>query len=124
MLHGVYRRIYSGLTRSRRINALSLLAELTFFRLHCVCDDFGTFEADPYLMKSQAFPRRAEVAEADIAKAIDELVAVGLVELYVARGERYGRILRFTDFQPGGRNGKRIRRLPPNPVEAPPVPTV
>ncbi len=117
MTHGVYRRIYGGLTRSRRLNAVSLLAELAFFRLHCVCDDFGTFEADPYLINSQAFPRRAEVTEADAGRAVEELAAAGLVELYEVRGERYGQIARFTEFQRGGRNGKRIRRLPAKPAD-------
>jgi len=50
MTKGVYRRIYSSATRDRRINQLSLAAELLYWRLHCVADDFGSFEADPYLL--------------------------------------------------------------------------
>ncbi|HEX2972656.1 MAG TPA: hypothetical protein VHP11_10005 [Tepidisphaeraceae bacterium] len=112
LTRGVYRRIYSGATRGRRINSVSPLAELLFWRLHLVADDFGAFEADPYLIQCSALPLRRTITEGQIADALGELAGARLVELYQVHGEAYGRIVGFEDFQPAPRNGRRIKRYP------------
>jgi len=110
---GTYRRIYSGALRGRRINAVSMEAELTFWRLHMLADDNGVFHADPDLMPTDLYPRRREVTEQQCQTWIDELANIGLVSLYEANGEAYGQISGFADRQPSPRrNGKRIAKHP------------
>lgn len=115
MTRGVFRRIYSSVTRDRRINQLSTAGELLYWRLHCVADDFGAFEADPYLLQCSALPLRREFDQPAIAAALKELIAVQLIELYRVEGEQFGSICGFTNIQPCNRTGRRIRRYPPVP---------
>ena len=111
---GLYRRIYSGATKGRRINSVSERAELVFWRLHLVSDDFGRFEADPYLISIQALPRRREITESDICLVLFELVEYKLIKIYEVNGEKYGEILDFSNLQPAPKNGRKVRRFPEN----------
>jgi hypothetical protein len=43
LVRGVYCRIYASATKGRRINSVSIMAELLFWRLHLIADDFGAF---------------------------------------------------------------------------------
>lgn len=113
MTRGVFRRIYSSATRDRRINQLSVNAELLYWRLHCVADDFGAFEADPYLLLCSALPLRRDVDQQQITAALDELVRAELIQLYRVAGEKFGHICGFTEAQPANKAGRRIRRYPP-----------
>ena len=115
MSRGVYRRIYSGAITGKRINAVSPLAELCFWRLHMVADDFGNFIADPEMLVCAAFPRRVREVTPDVVfGCIQELIQVKLVRLY-ENGDEYGHIIGFCDRQPKSRNGRRIRRNPKPP---------
>src|SRR4051812_45421622 len=107
LTRGIYRRIYGGATKGRRINSVSMLAELLFWRLHCVADDYGAFDADPYLLRIVALPLRQEVTDALVARSLDELESAALVRLYSIGRDRYGVIANFTELQPANRNGKR-----------------
>lgn len=116
---GTYRRIYSSALRGKRINAVSIEAELMFWRLHVIADDFGVFHADPELLPSDVFPRRRDITEQQCQTWIDELAEIGLVSLYEAGDEPYGQIIDFEIRQPAGKNGKRIARHPQvNPGES------
>lgn len=112
MTRGIYRRIYAGACKGKRINSVSIAAELLFWRLHCVADDFGTFEADAVFVKSQALPRRSEITAEAIPPFLAELQTANLVALFEHGGEQYGCILDFQTLQPANRNGKRIQRFP------------
>jgi hypothetical protein len=116
MTRGVYRRLYAGALKGRRINAVSPLAELAFWRLHMVADDFGVFEADPELVRVQAFPRRSAFTVKQVAGWIEELRAGELVRLAEVNRELYGEIAGFLELQPAPKNGRRIRRFPPLPM--------
>ncbi len=118
LTRGIYRRIYAGATKGKRINAVSLLAEVLFWRLHLVADDFGRFEADPYLLHCAALPRRRSISESDIAGALAELEGENLVVRYEVSGEPYGLIRDFEEMQPAGKNGRRIQRYPSPPGES------
>lgn len=111
MTHGVYRRLYSGATTGKRINSASLAAEFWFWRLHMICDDFGTFVADADLCRLAAAPRR-DITDRQVSLWLTELERVGLIVLYKVGDDKYGQIIGFCDFQPAGKNGKRIRRYP------------
>lgn len=53
------RIVREGINSSARVDSLSCDAELFYRRLINVVDDYGRFEADPILLISRAFPRRA-----------------------------------------------------------------
>ena len=111
MRRGVYRRLYSAATTGRRINSASLAAEFWFWRLHMICDDFGTFVADADLCRLAAAPRR-KITDRQVGLWLSELAQVGLIVLYKVNGDKFGQIKGFCDFQPAGKNGKRIQRFP------------
>lgn len=108
---GIYRRIYAGCVTGRRINRVSLGAEVLFWRLHCVCDDFGNLEGEHAWIKSMAFPRRDEVKESNIGRWLAELEQVKLIEMYRVGDEHFVHILNFEELQPGGKNGKRFKKF-------------
>lgn len=112
---GIHRRIYSGAVSGKRINAISDVAERVFWRLHMVCDDFGNFDADPDILKAKAFPMLATMTARKIAGAVKELAAARLIAEYESNGDRLGHICDFAALQPGGKNGKRIRRFHASP---------
>ncbi len=112
MTKGIYRRIYAACCKGRRINSVSAVAELVFWRLHCISDDFGTFEAEPVFVKSQAFPIRKDVSEEQIAAALGELSEHKLIRLFEYKSEKYGVVIDFLDMQPANKNGRRIQKFP------------
>ena len=121
MTRGVYRRLYAGARTGKRINQVSVEAELLFWRLHCVADDFGNLPGDPYLVRIEAVPLRREWDDLRVSQLLDELVTTvtdrPLVSFYDAAGERFIHISDFLNRQPGNRSGRRIRKYPPYPFE-------
>ncbi len=112
MTKGVYRRIYSACRKGKRINQVSAMAELVFWRLHCIADDFGTFESEPRFIKAEAFPIKEDVAIFHIVDALNSLANAELIHLFEIEGERFGAIVGFEEFQPANKNGRRIQRFP------------
>ncbi len=114
---GLYRRIFSSALRGHRINSVSLLAELLFWRLHLVADDFGLFSAEPGDLLHEVFPRRPDITEEQVSDALAELERQPpLIRRYTFGGDRYGQIIDFLRYQPAGKNGRRVRRFPIPPV--------
>ncbi|MGB0768351.1 MAG: hypothetical protein ACPGYV_11650 [Phycisphaeraceae bacterium] len=117
----VYRHVYAGWLKGRRINAVSIEAEMCFLRINLACDGHGNFHADPELVAIEAFPLRRSVTPEQCSQWIDELAQCGLVSLYEAGGETYGHITGFAGIQPAGKNGRRHRLHPePPPPQADP----
>ena len=118
LTRGVYRRVYAGATTGERINKASDAAEVLFWRLHMIADDFGNFPAKPSLIKSYALPEKDIWNKARISKHLTELdnitnTAGGkLISLYSVGSDNYGHIVGFEITQPAGRNGKRVMRYP------------
>lgn len=121
LTRGVYRRIYAGARTGKRINQVSIEAELLFWRLHCVADDFGNLAGDTYLVRIEAVPLRREWDDAKVGNLLDELASIdpkrSLIRFYDADGERYIHISGFIQRQPGNRSGRRIRKYPASPFE-------
>lgn len=111
LTRGVYRRLYSGATRGRRINSVSEGAELLFWRLVMIADDLGNLHADPMLIRSDAMPLRS-VTNTTIKKRMNELERVGLIERYLVKGESYAHIVGWSDLQPMGYDENRNRKRP------------
>lgn len=112
---GVYRRIYSGFLRGKRINELSLEAEAWFWRVNAIVDDFGNAVADPLLVHADTVGRRRDIDVGQVTSWLREMARVRLILLYQHDGESYLHIAGFTRIQPAGKNGKRIRRAPASP---------
>lgn len=113
LTRGVYRRIYAGYLRGKRINAISLGAEAWFWRLNAVVDDFGNFDADPLLVHGRTAGKRAgEVSAKVVAGWLGEMIKVGLVVTYEVAGEMYLHIAGYTKLQPKPKNGRQVRKYP------------
>ena len=108
---GQYRRIYSGAIFGKRINRVSDFSERLFWRLVCVCDDFGNFAGEPEMIKFTVVPL-LQRETSDIDAAIDELLSVGLIKRYQVKSETFLHIVDHLGLQPAPANGRRVRRFP------------
>ena len=109
--NGLYRRIYAGFLVGTRINSVSWQAEAWFWRLQALADDFGNLPAQWRVLAVTAAPKRF-VSPEEAAILTAELLTAGLIETYRHDGDPFIHITDFTRFQPAGRNGRRIRRVP------------
>lgn len=92
------RIVREGILRSRRIDALSVEAELFYRRLLSVVDDYGRHEADTVLLRSDLYPLRINrVSDEDVERWLGECTGGDdpLITLYVAKGRRYLQVSRF-----------------------------
>lgn len=64
---------------SKRINSVSLEANLFFIAILNFCDDFGTIENCNRMLLGNCFPYREKLSERDIEKWKNELISVSLV---------------------------------------------
>src|SRR5213075_1688466 len=78
-------------------------------------DDFGNLDADPMLFAQATIGRRADVTARESAGYAEEMLKVDLLRRYEVNGEFFFHIVGFLLIQPGGKNGKRIRRYPKSP---------
>lgn len=114
MTKGVYRRMYAGLCTGRRINAVSDRAFRLFWHIYMVADDFGNLRGDPLIIKAQAVPMLRQFTVRNIPDVLDELAftAPPLIERYEVGGDIFIHVSDFERLQPGGKNGKRIKKVP------------
>lgn len=81
---------------SDRVEALSKDAELMFWRLITVPDDYGIFYADAAQLRSAIWPKnRRGIRIADVARWRDELAQAGVIAQFETDGVRYIELLRF-----------------------------
>lgn len=117
MTKGVYRRLYSGLLTSRKVNSVSIEAEHWYIRLMLLVDDYGNIRSEWRWLAINVSPIRdvtkeqAELWTMDLARA-------GLVQLYQSEGDQFLHVVGFMEYQPGGKNGKRVARWPVYPGES------
>ena len=83
------RLLKEGIRTSKKINSLSDFEFRTWAYLITYVDDYGRGSADPELLKGFVFPRRKEVREQDIRKALAALERTGSILLYDVAGEPY-----------------------------------
>jgi hypothetical protein len=94
-------RVLRDWTTSESIESISFGAEVFFTRLIMKADDFGTYYANPKLLKAALFPLK-EVSYDEIRAWIIECVKAGLVFLYSIEEKEYIRIKNF---------GQRLRNM-------------
>lgn len=95
-------RLLRDWTDSETMNELSAEAEVFFTRLIMKADDYGSFYANPKLLKANLFPLRDTLKDATVTKWINELTRAGLLFTYVHEGKSYIRIINF---------GQRLRNM-------------
>lgn len=94
-------RILRDYTRSEKIDSISFEAECLFIRLMTQADDFGTFHANPKIVKASCFPLKS-ISEDKVSKMIFELHKHKLIVKFEHDGKPY---LNITDF------GQRLRAM-------------
>jgi hypothetical protein len=77
------RILRDGILTSRRVNRLSERAELFYYHLLSVADDYGRYHAQIPILRANCYPMRlGTVSEGDVAGFLQECVREGLVQLY------------------------------------------
>lgn len=94
-------RVLRDYTRSEKVDLISSDAECLFIRLMTQADDYGTFHANPKIVKASCFPLKVFTDER-INKLIGELTNSGLVIRFEVEGKPY---LHIVDF------GQRLRAM-------------
>ena len=74
-------------------------AERLFWRLTTVADDYGRFDADPQVVRSDCFKVMDWVKTTQVIKWLGELGKADLIRLYDAQGKRYGFFTTWFDHQ-------------------------
>lgn len=119
MQMGTYRRVYQRWLDGRRINRVPLEAEALLVRLMLLADDFGNLRGEPFVLRSTAFPARAEVTTEQTESWLAALEQHRLVRTYDRNGERYIHLLHFRELQLAtGKSRHPLQRCPREPVGA------
>jgi hypothetical protein len=92
------RIIKESIRASDSINELSWFEEVLFYRLIVSCDDYGRFDGRIAIIKGTCFPLK-DVTTKDIEKALNKLVAVGLVGHYEVEEKPYLQLLAWERHQ-------------------------
>lgn len=84
------RILKDSICTSPNIDALSIDAEVFFYRLMVQCDDFGRMDARLPVLRSRCYPLRLDsFTDAIIGNLLNELVHNGLVTVYEVAGRPY-----------------------------------
>lgn len=94
-------RVLRDWTASEKIDKISFPAEALFIRLMMKADDYGSYHANPKLIKSFCFPLK-NIRETEISRWLYELESAGIIAFYDAENKHY---LHIIDF------GQRLRTM-------------
>lgn len=91
------RYLKPGIRHSDRIEAVQddPNAEILFYRLLIIVDDFGRTDARPLMVKSECFPIRMRVTADNCMQWLKKLDSVGLIGLYEVDGKPYLQIAKW-----------------------------
>jgi hypothetical protein len=103
-------RVIRDWTTSEIMDTLSWEAEVFFARLIMKADDYGSFYANPKLLKAALFPLK-EVTYKQIGAWVFECIDAGLIFPYEVEGKEYIRIKNF------GQRLQNMRNAFPHPPE-------
>lgn len=93
------RILKDSICQSEKIDVLSDAAECLYYRLMVQCDDYGTYKADPRIVKSMCYPLKDTMTTAKAEKLLNELIDAGLIMPYEAEGKRFLYFLNWTKHQ-------------------------
>lgn len=88
------KRMLRDWTDSETMDTLSLEAEVFFTRLIMKADDYGSFHANPKLLKAALFPLK-EITFQQIGAWVHECIEAGVVFIYEVNNREYIRIIEF-----------------------------
>lgn len=97
------------------LGSMSDRARLLYVSTWNHADDAGSFQANPALLRAQAWAYRPDVAVADVEAALGELQSAGRINLYLVEGQQYGSVKHW--------NHQRIERPSPARFPLPQRPT-
>jgi hypothetical protein len=83
------RLLRDGICTSDSLNALSSDAEVMFYRLLVVADDYGFMDARPAILKAQCFPLRELATPPKIESWLRGLADAGLIMRYQVDGKPF-----------------------------------
>ena len=93
------RILKESICTSDTIDGLTWYEEAFFYRLIVNCDDYGRADARPAILKAKLFPLRDSVTKSNIEKALNKLLAVGLVSRYEVNDRPYLQLVTWAKYQ-------------------------
>ena len=94
------RILRDSIKTSKTLDKLSSDAEILFYRLTTVADDYGRFDADPRVLLANCFPLRVSRWKPEkIVKLYRELEQIGCVKSYKSDGNLFGYFISWSKHQ-------------------------
>lgn len=93
-----YRRLYKSFVFGQRICSISRDAEMFFWRLYVIADDYGNFEVEPKTLVAKAGGLR-KIKLVEVQAWIKEMEKIGLIKIYQAENKSYGHFISFSKYQ-------------------------
>ena len=112
------RILHESIKYCPKMEQLNWFEEVVYHRLTVSVDDYGCLDGRIVLLKNTLFPTREDIAKDDIARAIEHMVALGLLRAYEAGGMPY---LCFPAWEEEQRVRNKRRKFPAPPDEEEPL---
>jgi hypothetical protein len=106
------RMLSRRISHSKKVNSLTLKAQLIYTWTIPYLDDFGCYLADSEDVKSEIFPKNKRITAANIKDALIEIQSAKLIIIYDVRGKLYQKYYSFESFQTFKGDRKRIHVYP------------
>ena len=112
------RILHESIKYCPKMEQLNWFEEVVYHRLTVSVDDYGCLDGRIVLLKNTLFPTREDISKDDIARAIEHMVALGLLRAYEAGGMPY---LCFPAWEEEQRVRNKRRKFPTPPDEEEPL---
>ena len=109
------RILHESIKYCPKMEQLNWFEEVVYHRLTVTVDDYGCLDGRIVLLKNTLFPTREDISKDDIARAIEHMVALGLLRAYEAGGMPY---LHFPAWEEEQRVRNKRRKFPAPPEAA------
>ena len=109
------RILHESIKYCPKMEQLNWFEEVVYHRLTVTVDDYGCLDGRIVLLKNTLFPTREDISKDDIARAIEHMVALGLLRAYEAGGMPY---LHFPAWEEEQRVRNKRRKFPAPPDAA------
>ena len=106
------RILHESIKYCPKMEQLNWFEEVVYHRLTVTVDDYGCLDGRIVLLKNTLFPTREDISKDDIARAIEHMVALGLLRAYEAGGMPY---LCFPAWEEEQRVRNKRRKFPAPP---------
>ena len=93
------RMLSRRISQSKKVNRLSLKAQIVWTWTIPFLDDFGCYTADPEDIKTEVLPKNKRISEKSLEGLLRELQVMGLIHLYQVNSQRYQQYIGFDTFQ-------------------------